>query len=219
VKAKGRTASAGTRRRSRARGRGAARRARSRRRVARLAIAAVVAVSTGVLVWPLLHHAVKEIALPLRHEDIIRQQARDKGLDPSLIAGVIYAESKFRDQTSAAGAKGLMQILPATAHDIARRTGGVRFSDQDLATPQVNIAYGSYYLRYLLERYGENEILAIAAYNAGQTNVDRWVVAARQGERAFTLKEIPFAETRAYVQRVLSAREEYRQTYRHELGL
>jgi soluble lytic murein transglycosylase len=176
-------------------------------------------VSTGVLVWPLLHHAVKEIALPLRHEDIIRQQARDKGLDPSLIAGVIYAESKFRDQTSTAGAKGLMQILPATAHDIARRTGGVRFSDQDLATPQVNIAYGSYYLRYLLERYGENEVLAIAAYNAGQTNVDRWVVAARQGERAFTLKEIPFTETRVYVQRVLSARADYRRTYRNELGL
>jgi soluble lytic murein transglycosylase len=178
-----------------------------------------VVVLVGVVAWPLLHHAVKEIELPLRHEDIIRQQARDKHLDPSLIAAVIYAESKFRDQTSEAGAKGLMQLLPATAHDIARRSGGVRFSEDDLATPQVNIAYGSYYLRYLLDRYGENEVLAIAAYNAGETNVDRWVVDARESDRAFTLNEIPFAETRAYVRKVLAARQDYRKTYRRELGL
>jgi soluble lytic murein transglycosylase len=185
----------------------------------RALVAAVLVVSGVVVAWPLLHHAVKEIELPLRHEDIIRQQAREKNLDPALIAAVIYAESKFRDQTSKAGAKGLMQILPATAHDIARKSGGVRFADTDLATPQVNIAYGSYYLRYLLDRYGDNDVLAIAAYNAGETNVDRWVVAARQGDRAFTLSEIPFAETRAYVRKVLAAREDYRKTYRRELGL
>jgi soluble lytic murein transglycosylase len=185
----------------------------------RVLVAAVVLVLAGFAAWPLLHHAVKEIELPLRHEDIIRQQARAKHLDPALIAAVIYAESKFRDQTSEAGAKGLMQLLPATAHDIARKSGGTQFSDQDLATPQVNIAYGSYYLRYLLDRYGDNEVLAIAAYNAGETNVDHWVVNARQGDRAFTLSEIPFAETRAYVRRVLAARVDYRKTYRSELGL
>jgi soluble lytic murein transglycosylase len=182
-------------------------------------VGTLVIVLAGVIAWPLLHHAVKEIELPLSHEDIIRQQAHEKNLDPALIAAVIYAESKFRDQTSKAGAKGLMQLLPATAHDIARRSGGVRFSDDDLATPQVNISYGSYYLRYLLDRYGDNEVLAIAAYNAGETNVDRWVVNARKGDRAFTLSEIPFAETRAYVRRVLSARDDYRKTYPRELGL
>jgi soluble lytic murein transglycosylase len=194
-------------------------RTRTPHRGTRTLIGLLVVALTGIVAWPLLHHAVKEIALPLRHEDIIRQQARDKNLDPSLIAAVIYAESKFRDQTSPAGAKGLMQILPATAHDIAQRSGGVRFSEDDLATPQVNIAYGSYYLRYLLDRYGDNDVLAIAAYNAGETNVDRWVVNARQGDRAFTLAEIPFAETRVYVTRVLAAREDYRKTYRSELGL
>jgi len=193
--------------------------ARRGQRPIRVLIGTLGVVLAGVLAWPLLHHAVKEIALPLRHEDIIRQQARDKNLDPALIAAVIYAESKFRDRTSAAGAKGLMQILPATARDIARRSGGVRFNEGDLGTPQVNIAYGSYYLRYLLDRYGDNEVLAVAAYNAGQTNVDRWVVKAREGNRAFTLAEIPFAETRAYVEQVLAARTDYRKTYRHELGL
>src|SRR4029078_8457749 len=105
---------------------------------------------------------VQEVVLPLRHEDIIRQQAADKGLDPALIAGVIYTESRFRDQTSHAGAKGLMQLLPSTAHDIARKSGGTPFVQGDLANPQVNISYGPFYLRYLLQRYGGNEGLAIA---------------------------------------------------------
>ena len=82
-----------------------------------------------------LGEAVREITLPLRHEDIIRQQAADKNLDPALIAAVIYEESKFRDQTSHAGARGLMQITPETADFIARRSGGIRFEQGDLATP------------------------------------------------------------------------------------
>src|SRR3954452_10891284 len=98
-------------------------------------------------------HAVKEIKLPLRHDDIIRQQAADKHVDASLIAAVIYTESRFRDQTSHVGAKGLMQIMPDTADYIARKTGGTRFERADLATPQINIAYGTWYLRYLLTKY------------------------------------------------------------------
>jgi peptidoglycan lytic transglycosylase len=87
-----------------------------RRRALLLAFAVVVSCAVlAVIVRPFADKAVQEISLPLRHEDIIRQQAADKGLDPSLIAGVIYVESRFRDQTSHAGAKGLMQILPSTA--------------------------------------------------------------------------------------------------------
>src|SRR5215218_6075433 len=86
------------------------------------------------------------LALQLRHEDIIRQQARDKGLDPALIAGVIYAESHFIDgRTSSAGAEGLMQLTPATAQYIARKSGGTQFRVSDLGTAQVNIAYGAFY--------------------------------------------------------------------------
>src|SRR5829696_1303994 len=87
-----------------------------RRRLMLLAFGIVAScVLLAVIVRPFADKAVQEISLPLRHEDIIRQQASDKGLDPSLIAGVIYVESRFRDQTSNAGAKGLMQILPSTA--------------------------------------------------------------------------------------------------------
>src|SRR5690348_370746 len=123
-------------------------------------------------------HAVREIRLPLRHEDIIRQQARQKGVDASLIAAVIYTESRFRDQTSHAGAKGLMQLMPATADYIARKSGGTRFTRADLATPQINISYGTWYLHYLLTKYHGNTVLTLAAYNAGEGQVDRWWRAA-----------------------------------------
>jgi soluble lytic murein transglycosylase len=172
------------------------------------------------LAGPLLGDAVKQVTLPLRHEDIIRQQAAAKDLDAALIAGVIYAESRFRDgQVSAAGAQGLMQLTPATAKDVARRSGGVAFSIEDLATPQVNIAYGSWYLRHLLDLYGGNEALALAAYNGGQGNVDRWIDAARQDDRDLRVGDIPFPETRHYVETVLDARRSYRSQYRAELGL
>ena len=128
-------------------------------------------------------HAVKEITLPLRHEDIIRQQAADKNVDPSLIAAVIYTESRFRDQTSHAGAKGLMQLMPETADYIARKSGGTRFERADLATPQINIAYGTWYLRYLLDKYDGNTILTLAAYNAGEGKVDEWWRAASRPRR------------------------------------
>ena len=118
---------------------------------------------------------------------MIRQQAHDKQLDPALIAAVIYAESKFVDSTSSAGALGLMQLLPSTAHFIAERSGGTAFTTEDLSTPEINIAYGSWYLRYLLDRYDGDEVLALAAYNGGMGNVDRWVADAQaRGERDST---------------------------------
>jgi soluble lytic murein transglycosylase len=171
------------------------------------------------VVEPIFHHAVKEVVLPLRHEDIIRQQAHDKRLDPALVAAVIYAESRFRDQTSTAGAKGLMQITPGTAKFVEHLSGGTTFELADLSSPQVNISYGTYYLRYLLDRYGDNEALALAAYNGGEGNVDRWVDAARQKGQALSVDAIPFGETRAYVRSVQSVKREYRRTYRSELGL
>ena len=140
--------------------------------VALLLAALLVAVITGA--GP-LGEAVREITLPLRDDDIIRQQAEEKDLDASLIAGVIYEESRFRDQTSQAGARGLMQITPDTADFIAKNSGGVRFEQEDLATPQINIAYGAFFLRYLLDHYEGHEVPALAAYNAGITNVDGWV--------------------------------------------
>jgi len=204
--------------RPRRRGASARRRAVRRRR---LGAGAVLAVTLGVLLaWPLFHNAVREISLPLRHEDIIRQQAADKHVDPALIAAVIYTESHFRDQTSHAGAKGLMQLMPATADYIAHKSGGTEFEQGDLATPQINIAYGSWYLRYLLQHYHGNELLALAAYNAGEGKVDEWYQdASARGEDFDVASHIPFPETRSYVGSVLEVRGRYRQEYRKELGL
>src|SRR3954471_8621882 len=178
-----------------------------------LAVMAVTGVVTA-LVLPTLHKTIDEITLPLRHEDIIRQQAAAKNLDPALLAGVIYAESKFEDRTSEAGARGLMQLTPSTAEYIAHLSGGTAFNIDDLSTPQVNISYGAFYLRYLLNRYNGNLALALAAYNGGEGNVDRWI---REGRSR--VSQIPFPETRAYIRRVLDARAEYARKYRAELGL
>lgn len=193
----------------------AAKRAAARRRLAVLVGAVVLLIAAASTLLPRVDEAVQEVTLPLRHDDIIRQQAADKDLDPALIAAVIYAESHFRDQTSHAGARGLMQVTPETAQEIARRSGGTQFTQSDLASPQVNISYGSWYLRWLLQHYGGNETLAVAAYNAGTGNVDKWI--ARDPD--LSPADIPFPETKHYVAKVLGAREDYRREYSAELGL
>jgi soluble lytic murein transglycosylase len=191
---------------------------RKRRRRVGFGLLAALALLLVVGLHP-LKHAVQEITLPLKHEDIIRQQSMKKGLDPALVAAVIYQESKFSDRTSVAGARGLMQITPDTARFIAKQSGGIRFVQADLATPQINIAYGTWYLRWLLDRYHGRQALALAAYNAGFTHVDSWVRSAG-GPDAFDPKaDIPFPETRNYVQQVLERRKDYARRYSRELGL
>ena len=156
---------------------------------------------------------IEEFTLPLRHEDIIRQQAAEKGVPADLIAAVIYAESRFRDQTSHAGARGLMQITPSTAKLIEKLSGGQTFRFEDLSDPDINIRYGTFYLRYLIDKFDDNEVAALAAYNAGETNVAAW------GGSSLELDDIPFPETRGYVEDVLDKRDEYARHYRDELGL
>jgi peptidoglycan lytic transglycosylase len=191
------------------------RRARRRRRrwLALGTAAALLGLVVGVLVASgVFDRALRELTLPLRHEDIIRQQAREKGVDPALIAAVIYSESRFRDQTSSAGARGLMQITPAAASEIERLSGGTTFKLTDLSDPEINIRYGTFLLRELLVRYEGDKVAALAAYNAGPANVDRW------GGTSLTLDEIPFEETRGYVAEVLEKQRAYRQAYPRELG-
>jgi soluble lytic murein transglycosylase len=182
-------------------------------------IAVLAVVALAVMFGPSLDHTVRRLALPLSNEQVIREQAAAKHLDPALIAAVIYAETKFDPRTSPAGAEGLMQIEPATAQFLAKLSGGYSFQTSDLGTPSINVAYGSYYLRYLLNHYENNEMLALAAYNAGLANVDQWVARAHAEGKSLTVDEIPFGQTRAYVQRVLSAQREYRELYGPQLGL
>jgi soluble lytic murein transglycosylase len=214
------TATAARRRPSHRAGDARQRREAVRRRRGVLFLAAiVVAVIVVVTAVPVARRAITEFGLPLQYQDVIRQQAALKHLDPALVAAVIYAETKFDPRPSSAGAEGLMQILPRTALFLAHRSGATTFRTADLATPDVNIAYGSYYLRYLLNEYHGSTVLALAAYNGGEANVDRWVSRVHAAGARFRIRDIPFPETQAYVQRVLQARGEYRHTYPTELGL
>jgi soluble lytic murein transglycosylase len=147
---------------------------------------------------------------PLEYEQIIRAHADNHDLDPALLAAVVYVESRFDPNArSAAGAIGLMQLLPDTAEGIALRTGGHRFVVADLRDPEINVRYVSWYLDHLRERYDDTRT-ALAAYHAGQGNVDAWL-----GEGA----RIEFPETRTYVNEVTRVRDVYAKAYASELGL
>jgi soluble lytic murein transglycosylase len=152
----------------------------------------------------------ERLRYPLSYEQIVRGHARNYDLDPALLAAVIYRESKFdAGARSSSGAIGLMQLLPETAKGIALHTGGSRFLVSDLYNPEINVRYGAFYLRRLLTKYGDTK-LALAAYNAGQANVDSW---RAEG------KGIVFPETREYVDSVLETRDIYADAYADELGL
>ena len=179
----------------------------------RIAIALVSVVVLGAAALAVTRNQpefVQRIRYPLRYEQIVRTHARNYDLDPTLLAAVIYSESRFKPRArSDAGAMGLMQLLPDTAKGIALRTGGDAFVVDDLYVPEVNIRYGSWYLRHLIDRY-DDERTALAAYHAGQGNVDSW--------RAQGLG-IQFPETRSYVAKVERVKGIYADAYADELGL
>ncbi len=173
----------------------------------------VVAVAVLIATRIDFGEAIEEVTLPLSHEDVIRQQADRFDLDPALIAAVINEESGFSDQISEAGARGLMQITPETGDQIEKLSGGETFVYEDLSDPDLNIRYGTFYLRHLLDRFGGNEVAALAAYNGGPENVVAW------GGSDLETDDIEFPETRAYVENVLDKRDEYREGRAEELGL
>jgi peptidoglycan lytic transglycosylase len=159
---------------------------------------ATAAAAGGALALVLEPDWYLRMRYPLRYEHIVRGHAANYGLDPAVVAAVIYQESKFRaDARSRSGAIGLMQLLPRTAEGIATRTGGSEFRVADLYEPEINVRYGCWYLQSLLRKYGALET-ALAAYNGGQGNVDRGV---------------QFEETRTYVRKVLELRDIYAQAY------
>lgn len=180
-----------------------------RRRTLVLAAGLFAAVVAALAVWRAEPVWLDRLRYPLRYEAIVVTHARNYDLDPALLAAVIYTESRFRaDARSSAGALGLMQLLPDTGRAIALRTGGERFVVADLLDPEINVRYGSWYLRELLRKYGDTAT-ALAAYHAGQGNVDRW---REEG------LPVQFPETRAYVDNVLTLVPVYRRAYRAELG-
>jgi soluble lytic murein transglycosylase len=181
------------------------------RRLLILLVVALVAAGAAVVlgVTPVDRPAfVDRLEYPLDYGSIVRTHAARNRLDAALVAAVIYQESRFRPHAlSSVGAMGLMQIQPVTAETIARQTGGTAFRVSDLYNPEVNIRYGSWYLRRLIDKYG-SERLALAAYNAGETTVDRW---RREG------KGIAAADVRAYVESVEGTKRVYRHAYGNDL--
>jgi soluble lytic murein transglycosylase len=179
-----------------------------------LAAGAVIAVAGFAYVqhtqpgwWVRLSH-------PLSYRSEVVGYAHIYHLDPALVAAVIYEESRFRPDTrSSAGAIGLMQLLPSTARGIAEHTGGKRFRvPQDLYVPDLNIRYGCWYLHHLEQKYAGHPgagDLALAAYNAGQTNVDAWIGETPAGKPV----RLRFAATRDYVADVRAAQRLYRSAY------
>ena len=171
----------------------------------------VVCVGLGAFVY--LQHAepswYARLWYPLRYSTNVRVYAHQDNLDPALLAAVIESESKFNpDARSDAGAVGLMQLTPSTAKGIAQYTGGSRFRVSDLTDPDINIRYGAWYLGHLMAKY-RNERDALAAYNAGQANVDSWL-RAHEG--------IQFDETKAYIAKVERLQKIYRRAYASQLG-
>ncbi len=192
-----------------------------------VAVTAVVALwGVGRVVVAQLHGDVgapdwlSRTVYPLEHESVIRAAAKKHKLDPALVAAVIYVESGF-DETarSPQGAVGLMQVLPETAAQIAKETGGSAFVTADLEDPKVNVRYGTYYLRRSLDQFDGDTFAAVAAYNAGGSAVRRWEAEAEAEGHELRVGDIPYAETRAYVDSVLRVRTLYRETYGDRLTL
>jgi soluble lytic murein transglycosylase len=189
-------------------------------------LAVVVAAAAGVAHWagPLFAGGggpswYTKTVYPLKYAGAIRAGAARYDLDPALVAAVVYAESKFDEHArSSAGAVGLMQILPDTADQIADQSGGVTFTAGDLENPRINVRYGSYYLRQALDTFDGDVRAAVASYNAGMGVVGEWVSQAHADGHGLRLKDIPYPETRAYVQKVLEARRVYRKEYGDRLG-
>ena len=184
---------------------------RVRRRRGFLLLIAVAAGLFALLFVLGAPEAVRKVVYPLRYEETIRQASRENGLEPAFVAGVIYTESRFRPEAeSPQAAYGLMQMLPATAEFVQQRSG----IEGDFRDPRTNIRMGTWYLGYLDGRYNGDERLMLAAYNSGEGRVDGWI-----SEEGFDIaRDIPFKETRDYVENSLEARETYEGLYGKNLS-
>ncbi len=154
------------------------------------------------------------LAYPLGHPSWINPYARNQNLDPALLSAVILEESRFHPQAlSVAGARGLMQIIPQTGKQMARKVKLHPFTDGLLFEPEINLRLGSNYLALLLQEFGGREALALAAYNAGPGAVREWVRGKNNLQEDEFVENIPYRETREYVIRVLSSARVYRLLY------
>lgn len=158
----------------------------------------IVSVLAGVLVFL----GAVAYCFPVKYRAEIEQYSSEFGLSPTLIASVINAESHFRaDAVSPKGAVGLMQLMPATAEELARKLGRTDLVAEDLLDPATNIMLGTYYLRILIDEFGE-EKTALCAYNAGPNKVHSWLKNSTFSTDGTRLAHIPYPETQRYSERI-----------------
>ena len=187
------------------------RKRRRKLRRGRLAVVAllVAVLLAGVFCWQKLPYYI----YPTKYFSLISAEAEQAAIDPYLVCAVAKVESNMQaDAVSSVGAVGLMQIMPETGAWLAER-GGYDFVEEQLYQPQYNLRLGCDYLRYLLEYWQWDICKAVASYNAGQTKVAAWLAEGIWDGTAENLADIPFAETRDYVQRVIKAYREYTELY------
>ena len=184
----------------------AARRRRQRRRAFFAILATALAVLLALGAWALLGRGGKSPfeRYPMRYEAEIRAVAEEFSLDPAYVASVVLAESSFDAQAvSSAGAIGLMQVMPATGEWIAGKLDDV-FDVERLYEPSVNLRYGCWYLRFLLDRYDGDMRTASTAYHQGQGRVDEWLQDPQYSQDGRTLTAISSAVTDTYVSRIMA---------------
>jgi len=158
--------------------------------------------------------ALLEVIYPFPHRDMVVRAARDRGLDPILVAALIRQESAFNATiVSSAGAVGLMQVMPATGRQLAGSEGPRDFSSASLRSPEINVHLGTRFLDDMLERYGGELPLVLSAYNAGPTRANRWRNFPEADDPLRFTERIPFAETRDYVKQVTRNRAIYGALY------
>lgn len=179
------------------------------------ALLAVVLLVAGIYYVVQYRRDMVYAQYPLKYEELIVSTAREFDLEPWHIAAVVRCESSFRERaTSNVGARGLMQIMPDTGKWLAGKFGEEdTYTDDDLYDPAINLKYGAWYLKWLMDRYHGDRTLATAAYHAGQGTVDKWLANPEVSADGQTLSRIPYDSTGTYVRRVTTACEKYQELY------
>lgn len=176
-------------------------------------------VLAALLVFGLLYSVLNwrvffQLLYPVYYEDIIGRYSREYGIDPFLVTSIILVESGFQEHAqSTKGASGLMQLMPDTARWVASQLGYPQFDEKKLFDPNLNVQLGTWYLASLYRQFGD-WVIALAAYNGGHGNVQKWLDEARWSGEAETVEDIPFGETRFYVSRVVRTYGWYHRIYR-----
>jgi len=179
----------------------------------------ILITAAAVLIAFLLPRAVRSFRFPVHYVAEIRSAAGVYGIPPALIAAIVNTESGYdRFAESSAGALGLMQILPSTGEWIHNKLMRQEaFHDDLLFDAETSLAYGTWYMNFLLDRYDGEMNAAIAAYHAGQGNVDKWLKNPDYSKDGMTITHFPdtAGATEHYVQKVRNAYEYYTKAYKN----